>query len=88
MRLRISKVINWDGKEYAFVVDSEPNEFCDFCAFSVLCSEVVRHKRTIEESPMKICMELADAENTNYCNFISNDRAQEYVDNMNKRNAS
>ena len=81
---RINKIINWDGKEYAHIIETRPSQFCDLCALSNWCEKVIDRELAYDESPMKICSELCDAENTHFAMFIEADKAEEYVLNINK----
>ena len=83
MSTRINKIINWDGKEYAHIIEDNPNQFCDLCVFSDLCQKVILKKLAFEESPMKICEELCSKENTNYAMFLESDVAKRYINRIN-----
>ena len=65
----IGKIITYKGKEYQYVFDSVPDQYCDFCAFSEICSEVIQHKRDVEDSPMPLFNELSEEFNTYFANF-------------------
>lgn len=70
MKSKIGKIINWKGKEYAYLIDEEPAEFCDCCVFRKECAMVLSKELAYEESPMKICSDLSEEFNTNFANFI------------------
>ena len=65
----IAKIINWKGKEYAYMIGDKPAPFCDFCAFKKECSAVLFQKILYEGSPMEICEQLSIEFNTNFANF-------------------
>ena len=72
MKSHINKIINWKGKEYAHIIEDTPAPFCDFCAFSEICQKVLYKELAFEDSPMKICSELCDVENTHFAYFKKN----------------
>lgn len=65
----IAKIINWKGKEYAYVIENKSMPFCDFCIFKEECSAVLSKKILYEGSPMEICERLSVEFNTNFANF-------------------
>ena len=80
MKARINKIITWKGKEYAHIVEDEPNEFCDLCAFSNICGKVLTKEVSYEQSPMPICVHLClEANDTHYAMFIEAEKAEKYV---------
>lgn len=79
MKARINKIINWQGKEYAHVIEDEPSQFCDLCAFNKLCWKVVSNELSFNNSPMKVCNDLCDKENTHFAMFVEASEAQDYI---------
>ena len=77
---RINKIITWDGKEYAHVIETEPSSFCDQCVFSDLCQKVLYRELAVEDSPMKVCNDLCTKENTHFAFFMEANRAEDYCD--------
>ena len=85
MKARINKLITWDNKEYAHIIEDEPNQFCDLCSFSELCGKVVRKELAFEDSPMKLCEELCyEADDTHYAMFIPSEVAENYCKHINE----
>ena len=84
IKARINKIITWDNKEYAHIIEDEPSEFCDICTFRDLCMKVIQKKLAFEDSPMKKCEELCDAEDTHFAFFIDSSRAEDYCNRFNK----
>ncbi len=82
MKARINKLIIWDGKEYAHIIEDEPNQFCDLCSFSELCGKVVRKELAFEDSPMKLCEELCKPD-IHYAMFIPSEVAESYIKHVN-----
>ena len=78
MGRRINKLINYKGKEYAHIIEDEPAPFCDFCVFSDLCEKVLRKELEYNNSPMSICSDLCEKENTNFGFFIESNKAEKY----------
>lgn len=76
---RINKIINWKGKEYAHIIESEPAPFCDFCVFRNECQKVLTKQLSFEDSPLRICSDLCDAENTSYAFFMEAGKAENYI---------
>ena len=83
MIARINKIINWDGKEYAQVIEDHPAQFCDLCALSEICQKVLYKELEYENSPMKICSDLCNEEQTNFAMFIEANDAERYVNSRN-----
>ena len=83
MKTRINKLITYNNKEYAHIIEDEPNQFCDLCAFFELCTKVIQKELAFEDSPMKICGDLCDAENTHFAFFIESDKAEHYCKGIN-----
>ena len=80
MKARINKIINWKEKEYAHIIEDEPNQFCDLCAFSELCGKVNSKELPYEESPMAICAHLClEANDTHFAMFIEASKAENYI---------
>lgn len=80
MKARINKIINWNGKEYAHIVEDKPAPFCDFCAFSELCSKVLSKELEYEKSPMKVCEDLCYTEEPiDFAFFIEASKAESYI---------
>ena len=75
---RINKIINWNGKEYAHIIEDKPAPFCDFCVFCEECRKVIFQQVDVKDSPMNICRELCDAENTHYAFFMEANKAEKY----------
>lgn len=84
MKSRINKIINWQGKEYAHIVENEPFEFCDICAFGDLCQKVLSKEIDYNNSPMIICDELSKETNDDFSFFIEANKAENYCNNRNK----
>lgn len=84
MKARINKIIIWQGKEYAHIVEDEPWQFCDICDFGDLCSKVICKELAYENSPMPICNKLSEEANTHFAFFIKADKAESYCNRMNK----
>ena len=63
------KIITYKGKEYRYVIDTEPAPYCDFCVFSNLCVKAFEGKIPIEDSPMPLCEKLSEEFNTHYGSF-------------------
>lgn len=84
MSVRINKIINWKGKEYAHIIEDDPNQFCDLCSFREECAKVLSKELLFDNSPMKICDELCKEENTHFAMFIENGTADSYVQGRNK----
>lgn len=83
IKARINKIITWNNKEYAHIIENELSEFCDLCSFRDICAKVLQKKLAFEDSPMKICQELCDAENTHFAFFIEANKAENYCNKMN-----
>lgn len=86
MKARINKIITWQDKEYAHIVEDEPFQFCDICDFGDLCSKVLRKELAFEDSPMPICEKLSEEADTHFAFFIRADKAKDYC-NMRNKNA-
>ena len=84
MTSRINKIITWQGKEYAHIIEDEPNQFCDLCTFGDLCHKVLINQIAFENSPMKLCEELCELENTHYAMFIPAEVAETYCKHINE----
>ena len=63
------KIITYKGKEYRYVIDTEPAPYCDFCVFRELCGKTIGGKIVIEDSPMPLCEKLSEEFNTHFANF-------------------
>lgn len=83
MSARINKYITWNEKEYAHIIEDKPNQFCDLCAFGEICQKVLLKTLEFSESPMKVCEELCDAENTHFAMFVPGEVAEKYVRTVN-----
>lgn len=81
MKAKIYKIINWKGKEYAYIIEDEPWEFCDICSFRDICSKVLTKELLYEDSPMLICNKLSKESNTHFSFFIEADKAEHYCKN-------
>jgi len=81
----ISKIIKWEGKEYAHIIEDTPNEFCDLCAFSELCAKVLTKELLFENTPMRMCSDICEEANTHYGFFIDASKAENYVKSVNSR---
>ena len=68
----VAKIIKYKNKEYKYVINTEPDEYCDFCVFSQICCDVIQHKIAVEDSPMLTCIQLSDEFNTHFANFQQN----------------
>ena len=79
----INKIIIWHDKEYAHIIEDKPCDFCDLCAFSKLCYNVLSGKVSISDTPMEKCGELCNEEHTDYAFFIEADKAENYIKSMN-----
>jgi len=84
MYARINKLINWNGKEYAHIIENEPAPFCDLCAFGDICQKVLTKELAYEDSPMKICNDVCEeANNTHFAFFIDSSKAERYCKRVN-----
>lgn len=81
MKARINKIITWQGKEYAHIIEDEPWQFCDICDFGDLCSKVIRKELAYEDSPMPICEKLSEEANTHFAFFLDANKAEHYCKN-------
>jgi len=63
------KIITYKGKDYRYVIDTEPAPYCDFCVFSKLCGDAITGKIMIEDSPMPLCEKLSEQFDTHFANF-------------------
>jgi len=84
MKARINKIITWQNKEYAHIVEDEPFQFCDICDFGDLCSKVLRKELAFEDSPMPICEKLSEEADTHFAFFRKVDDAEKYCKRINK----
>ena len=84
MKARINKIITWQGKEYAHIIEDEPFEFCDICSFRDICSKVLTKEVSYENSPMSICNKLSEEADTHFTFFRNIDDAEKYCKNINK----
>ena len=83
-KARINKIIKYNGKEYAHIIEPEPNQFCDLCCFSKTCSNVLNGALDYHESPMCICSELCNEADTDFAMFIESEIAKDYINAINK----
>ena len=83
MKARINKIITWQNKEYAHIVEDEPFQFCDICDFGDLCSKVLTKELAFKDSPMPICRKLSEEANTHFAFFRDTDDAEEYCKRVN-----
>ena len=81
MKARINKIITWQGKEYAHIIEDNPFSFCDICDFGDLCSKVLAKELTFEDSPMSICEKLSEEANTHFAFFLDANKAEHYCKN-------
>ena len=81
MKARINKIITWQGKEYAHIIEDKPWQFCDICDFGDLCSKVIRKELAYEDSPMPICNKLSEESNTHFAFFRNVNDAEKYCKN-------
>lgn len=79
MAKRVNTFITWKGKEYAHIIGDEPDQYCDMCAFSNICSQVITKKIHYDNSPMVICEQLSTKENTNFSFFVESEHAKNYL---------
>lgn len=63
------KIITYKGREYRYVIDTEPAPYCDFCVFREICVDAVSGKIAIEDSPLPLCEKLSEEFDTHYANF-------------------
>lgn len=84
MKARINKIITWQGKEYAHIIEDTPNEFCNLCAFSELCEKVLTKELLFENTPMKTCSDISEEANTHFSFFIEASKAKGYCNRRNK----
>lgn len=84
MKARINKIITWQEKEYAHIIEDEPYPFCDLCSFSDICQKVLTKELAHEDSPMPICEKLSEEANTHYAFFIEANKAEGYCNRRNK----
>lgn len=84
MKARINKIITWQGKEYAHIIEDEPFEFCDICSFRDICSKVLTKEVSYENSPMPICNKLSEEADTHFAFFIEANKAEDYCNRRNR----
>lgn len=84
MKAKIYKIINWQGKEYAHIIEDEPWQFCDICDFRDLCPKVLTKELAFEDSPMPICEKLSEEANTHFAFFLDANKAEDYCNRRNK----
>lgn len=84
MSSRISKIVNYQGKEYAHIVEDDPAPFCDFCIFSEDCSKTIS-TMNIANSPLQLCESCSKEAKSSMGFFIEACRAEKYVDAMNNK---
>lgn len=78
MKARISKIITWQDKEYAHIIEDDPFPFCDICDFRDLCSKVLTKELAFKDSPMPICEKLSEEANTHFAFFLDANKAEYY----------
>ena len=76
MSKRINKFVNWKDKEYAHVIADSSADYCGICVFSQLCKQVATKELKYDDSPMSICEQLSDAENSNFTFFVDSEEAK------------
>lgn len=84
MKARINKIITWQGKEYAHIIEDEPFEFCDICVFRDICPKVLTKQLAFENSPMPICNKLSEEADTHFAFFIEANKAEDYCNRRNR----
>lgn len=81
-KVRILKIVNWKNKEYAYVADDEPKDFCSLCCLYPQCASILKNdirKYEISELPMTLCAQTAAELNTPFGMFLKPKEAEEYV---------
>ena len=67
--MKVARIVKYGDKEYKFLIGDEPTEYCDLCVFREDCAKVVSREITVDQSPMKLCIDLTDEFNTHFACF-------------------